>query len=110
MCNCPGIEEVSKQDPHLFNQNVDKQFRGEDFFDSKMTVITNKKTALEALETIVDQGEGSIGVPNSHYSIFVELYQVRKEWTIINYIEEPRTEKYVNNKVAYHVSSQYCTT
>lgn len=68
-----------------------------------MTVVTDRRTALQALETIVDQGEGSVGVPDSHYAIFVQLYQMRKEWTCIPFIDEPRTEKYKANTVAYHV-------
>ena len=68
-----------------------------------MTVVVDTNTALQALETIVDQGEGSIGVPDSHYSIFVELFQRRMEWECIDYIDKPETAKYGNNKVAYHV-------
>lgn len=80
------------------------QFTGDEFFDSKMTVVTDEATALHALATIVDQGEGSIGVPESHYSIFVELYQRRKEWVVADYIDDPRTAKYTANPLAYRVS------
>ncbi|KZT69515.1 hypothetical protein DAEQUDRAFT_756890 [Daedalea quercina L-15889] len=76
----------------------------EEFFDSAMTIVTDKATALQALETIVDQGEGSIGVPDSHYSVFVELYQRRKEWDCVEYVDEPKTDDYKDNKVAYSVS------
>lgn len=80
------------------------QFTGDEFFDDKMTVVTNEATALHALATIVDQGEGSIGVPESHYSIFVELYQRRKEWAVTDYIDQPHTDKYTSNPLAYRVS------
>ncbi|KAI1793394.1 ferritin-like-domain-containing protein [Ganoderma leucocontextum] len=100
-----GILEVSKNDPHLFSSNNDKQFTGEEFFDERMTVVVDTKTALQALETIVDQGEGSIGVPDSHYSIFVELYQRRKEWVCIDYVDKPHTADYAGkSEVAYRMS------
>ncbi|TBU46322.1 ferritin-like-domain-containing protein [Dichomitus squalens] len=100
-----GIYEVSATDRDLFSSNHDKQFRGEEFFGEKMTVVVDTKTALQALETIVDQGEGSIGVPDSHYSIFVQLYQRRKEWTCIDYVNEPHTADYKGkSEVAYRLS------
>ena len=99
----PGILELSKTDKHLFSSNKDKQFTGAEFFDEKMTVVVDTKTALQALETIVDQGEGSVGVPDSHYSIFVELYQRRKEWVCIDYVDKPHTANYKKNDVAYRV-------
>ena len=76
-----------------------------------MTVVVDTKTALQALETIVDQGEGSVGVPDSHYSIFVELYQRRKEWVCIDYVDKPHTANYKKNEVAYrvrHLPSSSC--
>ena len=100
-----GIDEAAKTDPGLFEHgDPARQFRGADFFDSAMTLVRDVPSAHVALETIVDQGEGSIGVPDSHYAIFVELYQRRKEWTCVNYIDEPSTDKYVDKPVAYHVS------
>ena len=99
-----GILELSKTNHELFSSNHGKQFRGEEFFGEKMTVVVDTKTALQALETIVDQGEGSIGVPDSHYSIFVELYQRRKEWTCIDYVDQPHTADYKGkNEIAYRV-------
>lgn len=107
-----GIRKLVAQYPDLFSSNTDMQFTGDEFFDSKMTVITDERSALEAFTTIVDQGEGSIGVPESHYSIFVELYQRRKEWSCLDYIDEPQTSKYTNNQVAYRLSlavnASYC--
>lgn len=103
-----GILEVSKDHPDLFSHNRAQQFTGAEFFDEKMTVIVDTKTALQALETIVDQGEGGIGVPDSHYSIFVELYQRRKEWVCINYIDEPHTAKYKHYELAYRVCQSLC--
>ena len=103
-----GICEVSKRCPNLFSHNGDQQFIGEEFFGKSMTVVVDTKTALKALETIVDQGEGSIGVPDSHYSIFVELHQRRMEWECIDYIDEPRTAKYGENQLAYRVCHLPC--
>ena len=98
-----GILEVSKKDDKLFSSNTEQQFTGAEFFDDRMTVVVDTKTALEALETIVDQGEGSVGVPDSHYSIFVELYQRRKEWVCIDYVDKPHTADYKNHELAYRV-------
>lgn len=101
-----GIRELAPKHPDLFAHNTSKQLRGSEFFDSKMTVITDEASALEALTTIVDQGEGSIGIPNSHYAIFVDLYQQHKQWVCVDYVEDPSTISYKDkNNVAYHVST-----
>ncbi|KAF7377627.1 hypothetical protein MSAN_00185500 [Mycena sanguinolenta] len=101
-----GIKQVAQTDPNLFSHNYEMQFTGDEFFDSKMTVIRDEATALQALETIVAQGEGNIGVPDSHYAIFVELYQQRQKWQTVDYIVAPATEKYRNkNDVAYKASA-----
>lgn len=99
-----GIKELSATNEDLFSSNRSNQLRGSEFFDSKMTVIYDKVTALEALTTIVDQGEGSIGVPESHYTIFVDLYQQHQQWECVDYVDEPSTTSYKNkNEIAYHV-------
>ncbi|KIK63443.1 hypothetical protein GYMLUDRAFT_241920 [Collybiopsis luxurians FD-317 M1] len=107
-----GIEELWNKDKGLFSSNEKKQFTGAEFFDSEMTVITNKDTAFQALSTIVDQGEGSIGIPDSHYAIFVDLYQNLKRWNCFEYIAKPKTESYTKNPVAYRLSlavnASYC--
>ncbi|KIK63446.1 hypothetical protein GYMLUDRAFT_72117 [Collybiopsis luxurians FD-317 M1] len=107
-----AIIELCEDDPNLFTSNKGEQFNEAEFFNSKMTVIVDEQTALEALSTIVDQGEGSIGVPDSHYSIFVNLYQNLTQWDCVNYIDEPKTEKYKANQVAYRLSlavnASYC--
>nr|VWO96715.1 Uncharacterized protein [Ganoderma boninense] len=107
-----GILEVSKDDPHLFSSNKEQQFTGAEFFDERMTVVVDIQTALKALETIVDQGEGSIGVPDSHYTIFVELYHRRKEWVCIDYVDKPHTSDYKSRELAYRLSlavdASYC--
>ncbi|EIW65207.1 uncharacterized protein TRAVEDRAFT_42584 [Trametes versicolor FP-101664 SS1] len=108
-----GIQELSAKDPDLFSGSRANQLRGSEFFDSKMTVVYDKVTALEALTTIVDQGEGSIGIPESHYTIFVDLYQQHKQWRCVDYVDEPSTAAYESkNKVAYHLSravdASYC--
>lgn len=68
-----------------------------------MVVVENEESALRALQTIVDQGEGSIGVPDSHYSIFVELYQERKNWVCIEFVKDPNTSLYKEYPLAYQV-------
>ncbi|OBZ79329.1 hypothetical protein A0H81_00194 [Grifola frondosa] len=107
-----GIKELWKDNKYLFKDNHDKQFSGADFFNTQMVVIQDERTALRALKTIVDQGEGSIGVPDSHYATFVGLYSERKKWTCYEYIDEPTTDKYKSDPLIYQLSlafdASYC--
>ncbi|KAI0641122.1 ferritin-like-domain-containing protein [Trametes meyenii] len=108
-----GILELSAKEPDLFSGGRENQLTGDEFFDSAMTVIVDKASALEALNTIVDQGEGGIGVPESHYTVFVELYHQRKKWACVNYVDEPHTADYKGvNEIAYRLSravdASYC--
>ncbi|KAI0668651.1 ferritin-like-domain-containing protein [Trametes maxima] len=108
-----GILELSAKEPDLFSGHRENQLTGDEFFDSAMTVIVDKATALEALNTIVDQGEGGVGVPESHYTVFVELYHQRKKWACVNYVDEPHTADYKGvNDIAYRLSravdASYC--
>jgi len=86
-----GIKTLSDND---FDNNADKQFRGVDFFDDRMVVVEDKHTALKALEVIVDQGEGNVGVEDSHYSIFLDLYLNQGEWECYNVKKDVKTEHY----------------
>ncbi|KAI0027078.1 ferritin-like-domain-containing protein [Vararia minispora EC-137] len=105
------IKELSGD---ILSCNEEMQFGGNEFFYSEMTIVKDEASALEALSTIVDQGEGSIGVSDSHYAIFVNLYQQRQAWACVDYIDEPHTKKYheQGNEVAYRLSlafdASYC--
>ncbi|KAI0641117.1 ferritin-like-domain-containing protein, partial [Trametes meyenii] len=111
-----GILELTGSERHenLFaTGGTDRQLKGAEFFYSAMTVVIDKASALEALNTIVDQGEGGIGVPESHYTVFVELYHQRKKWACVDYVDEPHTADYKGvNEIAYRLSravdASYC--
>jgi len=77
-----------------FQHNPDKQFSGLDFFDDQMIVITDKASALKALKTIVEQGEGNVAVPDCHYAVFVNLYSNRGAWRLFNVKKNPKTADY----------------
>ncbi|KAF9504781.1 hypothetical protein BS47DRAFT_1490060 [Hydnum rufescens UP504] len=77
-----------------FAHNADKQFSGMDFFDDQMTVITGKASALKALTTIVEQGEGDVAVPDSHYTVFAQLYSDREAWVHYEVPKNPKTSDY----------------
>jgi len=77
-----------------FAHNADKQFSGMDFFDDQMTIIIGKVSALKALTTIVEQGEGDVAVPDSHYTLFVQLYSNREAWVHYEVPKNPKTRDY----------------
>ena len=56
------------------------QFSGVDFYGDQMVVVKDLDTAMQALDIIVDQGEGSTGVDDSHYRMFLDLYRNRDMW------------------------------
>ncbi|KAI0641115.1 ferritin-like-domain-containing protein, partial [Trametes meyenii] len=89
-------------------EGTDRQLKGAEFFYSAMTVVIDKASALEVLNTIVDQGVGGIGVPESHYTVFVELYQQRTRWKCVDYIKEPHTADYKGkNNLSRAVDAAY---
>jgi Ferritin-like len=77
-----------------FAHNADKQFSGMDFYDDQMVVITDQASALNALKTIIEQGEGDAAVEDSHYTIFVRLYSNRKAWKHYEVLKNPTTQGY----------------
>jgi hypothetical protein len=101
-----GINTLSDDD---FDNNADKQFRGVDFFDDKLVVVKDKDTALTALKTIVDQGEGNVGVEDSHYSVFLDLYLNRDGWECHNFKQDVKTTEYdtPSTQFLYHLSRTF---
>jgi len=86
-----GLKQLTDSD---FAHNADKQFSGFDFFDDQMVVITDQASALNALKTIIEQGEGNITVPDSHYAVFVKLYLNREAWAHFKVKKNPKTKDY----------------
>jgi len=60
--------------------NKDLQYSSQEFFGGLMTQVVDDKTAHDAIKTIIDQGEGSVGVEDAHYQMFLELLQKRTDW------------------------------
>lgn len=90
----------------------EKQFSGADFFDGMLVQITDHATARQAIDTIISQGEGTVGYPEAHYQLFLELYEKRGTWTCWPVTSSPSTEKYKDHKYIYQLSlafdAAYC--
>ena len=56
--------------------------------------IKDKYTALKAIELITEQGEGGISVPESHYTVFVDLYHRPESWVCYDVIKDPKSAEY----------------
>jgi Ferritin-like len=87
----PGLKHLHDKD---FTNNTDNQFSGFDFFNDQMVVISDKASALKAVGTIIEQGEGNVVVPDSHYAAFAKLYLNREGWTLLNLPKNPQTLDY----------------
>lgn len=85
-----------------------------DFFGGQLVVITDQSSALSALTTVVEQGEGDVVVENSHYTVFTDLYQSRKSWDLYRVPKNPKTWDYKNKNLTkrspyiYAVSDGFC--
>jgi len=86
-----GLRQLPDSD---FAHNADKQFSGQDFFDDQMVIIKDQKTALDALTRIIEQGEGNVAIPDSHYSVYVKLYLNRGAWESYNVRVNPKTKDF----------------
>jgi hypothetical protein len=80
------------------------QFSATEFFADKMTQVVDQKSAHDALKIIIDQGEGSVGVEDAHYQMFLALYLRRTEWTCWPVPNSPNTEMYKADTLLYEVS------
>jgi hypothetical protein len=77
-----------------FAGNSDKQFDGNNFFGDQLFAITDQATALRALRTIIEQGEGNLRVDDSHYDVFSRLYSEPDSWEVYNVPDNPKTSDY----------------
>jgi len=75
-----GVNKIQ----HDFNLNQDKQFgpTDSDFIFGNIVVIKNKDLALSVLKRIIEEGEGNLQSPDSHYATFRDLYSsyAKKPW------------------------------
>jgi hypothetical protein len=86
------------------------QFSATEFFADKMTQVVDQKSAHDALKIIIDQGEGSVGVEDAHYQMFLALYLNRTEWECWQVPDSPKTRMYETVPFLYEVSIwQYAT-
>jgi hypothetical protein len=85
-------------------KNKDLQFSPTEFFADKMTQVTDQKSAHHALKIIIDQGEGSVGVEEAHYQMFLDLYMKRTEWKCWPVPNSPHTIMYPAGTLLSEVS------
>jgi hypothetical protein len=97
------VAVLTMADKYIDFGNIKKQFQGSDFFDANMIQISSQASAQQALTIIVGQGEGSVGVEDAHYQMFLNLYRHRKEWTCWPVVESPTTAMYKTDPFLYQV-------
>ena len=68
-----------------------------------MIQVTDKESALAALDIIVEQGEGSSSTEEAHYQMFLELWK-HVEWDCWPVPHSPTTEHYRNFPFVYQVA------
>jgi len=104
----PGLKYLDGQVQHLFHpQTAIYQFAPGLGYQAKVRdaggsiVVTDLKSALEALDTIVIQGEGSPGpyddpdkLEEDHYDIFLDLKDGDATWDVYPVVENPVTSDY----------------
>ena len=114
-----GLIHLDKKDPHLFHTNTENyQFAPGLGYQPQVRdaggsiIVKNLKTAIEAIDVIVIQGEGSPGpyddpdkLEKDHYDIFLELKKGDATWETYPVVENPVTSDYWSlDKKIYHVS------
>ncbi|KAJ8591360.1 hypothetical protein M405DRAFT_814463 [Rhizopogon salebrosus TDB-379] len=80
------------------------QFSATEFFADKMTRVVDQKSAHDALKIIIDQGEGSVGVEDAHYQMFLQLYLNRTEWECWQVPDSPKTKTYEGVPFLYELA------
>jgi len=95
-----------------FANNSEKQFTGNDFFGDQLFAITDQSTALQALRTIIEQGEGNLRIDDSHYDVFSKLYSAPESWEVHHVPNNPKTAGYWRKPYIYRLSlafdAAYC--
>ncbi|KIM57054.1 hypothetical protein SCLCIDRAFT_10550 [Scleroderma citrinum Foug A] len=90
----------------------DLQYTSQEFFGDLMTQVVDDKTAHDAIKTIIDQGEGSVGVEDAHYQMFLELYQKRTDWGCYPVPSSPHAEDFKKTPFVYQLAlasnASYC--
>jgi len=84
-----------------FANNPEKQFSGNNFFGDQLFAVTDQATALRALRTIIEQGEGNLRVDDSHYDVFSKLYSKPGSWEVYHVPDNPTTEGYNEDTKRY---------
>ena len=95
-----GVRGLSDE---ILANNPDKQFEGKDFFAGQLFAITDQGTALRALKTIIEQGEGNLSVEDSHYDVFSKLYSEPDTWEVYHVPNNPTTADYKEEEYIYKV-------
>ncbi|KAG1743608.1 ferritin-like-domain-containing protein [Suillus paluster] len=103
---------IKKCGPFITFKNKNLQFSPTEFFPTAMTLVTDQESAHHTLKTIIDQGEGSVGVEDAHYQMFLELYKKHTEWECHAVPTSPTTSMYVDNVLVYALArasnAAYC--
>ena len=110
---------LNKKDPNLFHQDTVKyQFAPGLGYQPQVRdaggsiVVKDLETAINAIDVIVIQGEGSPGPyddvdkqEKDHYDVFLDLKEGDSTWETYPVLENPVTSDYWNlDKRIYHVS------
>ncbi|KAH7909832.1 ferritin-like-domain-containing protein [Hygrophoropsis aurantiaca] len=98
------LEKDIKKCEHVQFENHALQFSSTDFFSGQMVRVVDQKSAHEALKIIIDQGEGSVGVDQAHYQMFLDLYMKPMGWTCWPVPTKPTTDGYKSNPLAYELA------
>ena len=101
----PGVRGLPDK---TFANNGDKQFLGNNFFGDQLFAITDQATALQALRTIIEQGEGNLSVTDSHYDVFSQLYSQPTSWEVYQVPDNPKTVDYMEKEYIYKVEPLPC--
>ncbi|KAL4065370.1 ferritin-like-domain-containing protein [Scleroderma yunnanense] len=93
-------------------KNKDLQYTPQEFFGDLMTQVVNDTTAHDAIKTIIDQGEGSVGVAEAHYQMFLELWERQTDWECYPVPSSPHSDDYTGTPFVYQLAlasnATYC--
>ena len=107
-----GLRYLDSHDPHLFKAaSANAQFPPGSIYNPQvadaggLVTVTDLPSALQALSTIVDQGEGKPGpgrpydddkkLEKDHYDIFLDLQQSAPTWEVLPVVTDPTTPGYL---------------